>query len=114
DVAGQGRAPGRGKARCVPDLTRADLTEAQMRRQVGGAIPVGPVAFAGIAGHTVFEEGREPGLRRCLAGIPGVAQARGPVRRYGFEVPAFQRVACRAREAVSADRQAFAPAARTA
>jgi hypothetical protein len=71
DTAGQRRALGRGKARDVPDLTRADLAAAQMRRQFRGAVAIGPVAIAAI-----------------------VAQALGPIRLRGLEAPACQHVAC--------------------
>ena len=94
DIGGQARVLGRGEARGMPDLARADLAEAKMRRQPRGAVAVGPVAIAGIAGDAAVEERLEPRLRRGLAGLPGLAQAAGPIRPGRFELPVFQLVAC--------------------
>jgi hypothetical protein len=104
DIAGQRRVLGRGKARGVPDLTRADLAAAQMRRQFRGAVAIGPVAIAAIAGHAGFEERFELGSRRCLARRPAVAQALGPIRLRGLEAPACQHVACGVWQAAQLDR----------
>ena len=73
------RALGRGKAGGVPDLPWADLAETQMRREPGRAVPIGPVAVAGIAGDTAFEECLEAG---CAAPrrASSLAQSAGPVR----------------------------------
>ncbi len=93
DIGGQARVLGRRKARGMPDLARADLAETKVRRQSRGAVPVGPVAIAGIAGDGAGEECLEAGLRRRLAGLPGFAQASGPVRPGGLELPIFERIA---------------------
>ena len=51
-IACERGAFGGRKMRGMPDLARADLAEAQMRRQAGCAVAVGPVAIAGVAGKS--------------------------------------------------------------
>ena len=93
DVARQGRPRGRGKARGVPDLPRADLAKTQMRRQPDVPSRSGRSRWIGIAGHAGFEKCVEPGLRRTLARFPALAQAAGPVGMRGFEAPGLEPVA---------------------
>ena len=83
---------GCGEARSVPDLARADLAETQMRRQPRGAVAVGPVAVAGIAGNAAAEKRLEGGLCRGLARRPVVAQAAGPIRLARLKLPVLQPV----------------------
>ena len=51
------------------------------------------------------EERLEAGLRRRLAGLPAFAQARGPVRPGGLELPVFERIAREVRYAVQLRRR---------
>ena len=98
DVAGQGRALGCGKARGVPDLPRADLAEAQMRREPGRAAAIGPVALGWHSRPRHLQE--MPSSRCCAASSPGVQLSRkpaGPVRLRRLEAPVFERIACEVR-----------------
>src|ERR1700722_14837825 len=80
--------------RSVPDLTRAHLTKAQMRREPRRTGVVEPVAPAGIASHGTSKKFIEPLLPGQLARRPALAQPTGPIRLRGLEAPAFKRVAC--------------------
>src|ERR1700736_2091751 len=64
-----------------------------MRRQRGGAVTVGPVAFVRISFEAVGEEILETLLRGRLAGSPALAQATGPIGMTGLEVPVLERLA---------------------
>jgi hypothetical protein len=50
NVASGARIAVGSETRGVPDLSRADFTEPQMRRQVRRPIPIRPVATGGITG----------------------------------------------------------------
>ncbi len=79
DVAGEARVLGGGEAGCVPELARADLAEAQMRRQARGAVAVGPVAIVGVAADPVVEESLQQRLCGGFARRPALAQPAGPI-----------------------------------
>ena len=101
DVGGQARVLGRRKARGVPDLARTDFAETKMRREPRGAVAVGPVAIAGIAGNAAVEERLEAAPAPTASpGCPVVAQAAGPIRPGRLEFPVFELVACEVRHAV--------------
>ncbi len=89
---------GRSKTGGVPDLPRADLAEAQMRRQRRGAVAVGPVAFARVA-LCVSQKLLQPFLRGLLARRPGLAQTARPIGMMRLKLEAFERVATNARRA---------------
>ncbi len=81
------RPLGGGKLRGMPDLSRADLAEAQMRRQARGRIDVRAVAVVGIADDALGEECLQPFLRRAFARGPRLAQPAGPIGLGRFERP---------------------------
>src|SRR5581483_9764054 len=93
-IGRQGGALGRSKARRVPDLPRADLAKAQMRRERGRAVAVGPVAIAGISFEAVGEEALETLLGSGLTRRPGRAQAAGPIGMTWLELPVRKLLAC--------------------
>src|SRR5262249_30216105 len=96
DVARQRGALIGGKASSVPDLPRADLANAEMGRQAGGAGTIRPVARGGIANDAIFQEGGEAGVCRGFTRGPGLAQSAGPLRVSPFEAPVSNCVACKA------------------
>ena len=95
DVGGQARVLGRRKACGVPDLARADLAETQMRREPRGAVAVGPVAVAGVAGDAVVEERLKSRLGGGLAGLSSSRAGRRPNPGGSARVPSLR--ACRRR-----------------
>src|SRR5204862_3870753 len=86
-------------ARGVKELPRADLAKAQMRRQVRGAGPIGPVACARIAQCLLIQKILQP--RECagFAGLPCLAETCRPVRRGRLQRPVLEAVADDSRSA---------------
>ncbi len=63
----------------VPHLARADLAEVQVRREARRADEVRPVAAIGVGQETLAQEAPKLGFGTGTAGVPGSAQAGGPV-----------------------------------
>src|SRR5579863_585961 len=93
-IASESRTFGGGKLRGMPDLTRADLAKAQMRREGRCAVAVGPIAVFGVALEACLEKILEPLLRRALACRPALAQASRPVRMCRLEAKVVDGLAC--------------------
>src|SRR5215470_13748324 len=69
-----------GKLGGMPDLERADLAKAQMRRQPRRGLSVGAIAARHVADNPLTQKFVEPLARACLARCPADAQSSSPVR----------------------------------
>ena len=77
----------------MPDLERADLAEAQMRREARGRLRDWFIAMAGIAGEPRCQEVLQARRRAGLAGRPGLAETTGPVGMARQQAPVVERFA---------------------
>ncbi len=91
---GEGVAPGRARADCGGDLPGADLAKMQVRRQPARSLTCRKLATFRIAADAMPAKAFEPLLCACLARLPDLPEAAGPVRSGRAKAPTGQVLAC--------------------